>query len=93
MALRYTQRMTDTKAAKAVELIITRRGLDMAARRVNVDETVEELTVDTLSVRGAQREMTGWMISQGYKPLGRWETLQDDEQGEYVETSRTFMQQ
>jgi hypothetical protein len=30
------------------------------------------LGIDSLSMRGAQREITGWLIKQGYKPDGRW---------------------
>lgn len=27
------------------------------------------------SMRGAQREITGWLRDQGYAPAGRWETV------------------
>jgi hypothetical protein len=29
-------------------------------------------------MRGAQREMTGWLIRQGYTPVGRWSTEADN---------------
>jgi hypothetical protein len=32
------------------------------------------LEIDSLSMRGAQREITGWLTSQGYKADGRWAT-------------------
>jgi hypothetical protein len=38
-------------------------------------------------MRGAEREMTGWLISQGYKPVGRWQTEDDGGQ----EVSRRFV--
>jgi hypothetical protein len=30
-------------------------------------------------MRGAQREITGYLISRGYKPDGRWTTEAEDE--------------
>ena len=40
---------------------------------VREDETTETIDVDSLSMRGAQREMTGWYLKRGYVPVGRWE--------------------
>jgi hypothetical protein len=39
---------------------------------VNNDESTGELDVESRSMRGAQREMTGWFIRRGYAPVGRW---------------------
>jgi hypothetical protein len=45
--------------------------------------------IDSLSMRGGQREITGWLIGRGYKPVGRWETEHGDSDG-YAEASRKF---
>jgi len=37
-------------------------------------------------MRGAQREITGLLVANGYKPAGRWIT--EDDNGD--EVSRTF---
>lgn len=37
------------------------------------DDSAESLGVDAFSVHGAQLEITGYLISQGYEPAGRWE--------------------
>ncbi len=42
------------------------------------DESTEILGGDAFSMRGAQREITGYLISQGYEPPGRWETQRFD---------------
>ena len=31
-------------------------------------------------MRGAQREITGWLLKWGYKPDGRWTTEEEDDQ-------------
>ena len=42
------------------------------------DETTDKLDVDSFSMRGAQREMTGWLLSTDFKALGRWEMTDDN---------------
>jgi hypothetical protein len=32
-------------------------------------------------MRGAQREITGYLINEGYKPDGRWEREDDGDNG------------
>jgi hypothetical protein len=34
--------------------------------------------VKSLSMRGAQRELTSWGRAEGYEPAGRWKTMPDD---------------
>lgn len=41
-------------------------------------------------MRGAQREITGYLISQGFEPAGRWESAQVDGNGDEIETVRKF---
>jgi hypothetical protein len=50
------------------------------------DETVRRLDVCCLSMGGAQREVTGLLISEGYEPAGSWKT--EDDRGR--ETMRPF---
>ena len=37
------------------------------------DESTECLDLGAFSMRGAQPEVTGYLVSQGYEPSGRWE--------------------
>lgn len=48
--------------------------LSMTCTVVHDDESTESLDVDVFFMRGAQREITDYLISQGYEPPGRWET-------------------
>ena len=60
----------------ACEVWLTQKNLEIRCMVVREDETTEELDadqVDSLSLRGAQREMTGWMLATGYQPAGRWQ--------------------
>jgi hypothetical protein len=55
-----------------IEVWLRQRNLTVRCKVVYGGESTEELEIDSLSMRGAQREITGWLISQGYKPDGRW---------------------
>jgi hypothetical protein len=58
---------------------------------VREDETTYELAIDSLSMRGAQREITGWLIRDGYLPVGRWEFCAQSDRGrERFEAVRRF---
>lgn len=54
------------------------------------DESTYDLDVDSLSMRGAQREMTGYLLRQGYAPAGRWDVEARDPDGDVLESSRKF---
>ena len=69
-----------------IEVWLTQDNMEITCRIVFNDETTDELDVDSLSMRGAQREMTGWLIGQGYEPVGRW--AKEDDRG--YETMRRF---
>lgn len=56
---------------------------------VDPDESTYELDVDALSMRGAQREMTGYFIDQNYEPVDQWHVEVDGADGP-VETVRRF---
>jgi hypothetical protein len=55
-----------------IEVWLSQENMEVTCRIVHEDETTTEPPVDSLSMRGAQREMTGWLIDQGYRPAGRW---------------------
>jgi hypothetical protein len=55
-----------------IEVWLRQRNLSVSCKVVHADESTEELEIDSLSMRGAQREITGSLIKQGYKPDGRW---------------------
>ncbi|MGH3685132.1 MAG: hypothetical protein ACRDSM_08775 [Pseudonocardiaceae bacterium] len=56
-----------------IEVSLRQVNLDITCTIVHDDESTRELDADSLSMRGAQREMTGYFISQGNEPVGRWE--------------------
>lgn len=53
------------------------------------DESSEQLDIDSLSMMGAQREITAYLIDRGYNPVGRWEARARTD-GKAAEVSRKF---
>ena len=54
-------------------------GFGIVCDVVHADESTDGFSVNSLSLRGAQREITGWLIARGYEPAGRWESSDDGE--------------
>jgi hypothetical protein len=90
----------DTKDTKPspIEVWLTEstEGMGISVRVVHPDETIHYpgtgnpyTGVESLSMRGAQREITGDLLREGYAPVGRW-TVERAVNDEPVETSRTF---
>lgn len=81
---------TDTKRGP-VEVWLRQQNLQVCCSVVGQDESVDLLDLGSLSMRGAQREITGDMIRAGYKPDGRW-TIESVAEGddETFECSRRF---
>ena len=74
-----------------IEVWLTQRNIEITCQVVHEDESTEQLGVDSVSMRGAQREITGYLISLGYQPAGRWDwEYHGREPGEGRECSRTF---
>jgi hypothetical protein len=72
--------MSDTESeAGPVEIWLTQKNMTINCMVAREDETTELMDVESLSMRGAQREMTGWLISRGYTPSGRWEYPEESE--------------
>lgn len=69
-----------------IEVWLTEARDGITCRVVREDESADDgLDVDSLSVPGAKREMTGWFITQGYAPVGDWDDFTDG-----TECSRQF---
>ncbi len=84
--------MTNTESTSEptpIEVWLRSESLGLVCTVVRPDETTKTLDVDALSMRGAEREMTGWFIGQGYAPVGRWQTEASDGD-ESIEVVRTF---
>ncbi|WP_329064904.1 hypothetical protein [Amycolatopsis sp. NBC_01480] len=78
--------MTNTKldASAPIEVWLTQKNIEVNCMVVFDGEETTQLDVDSLSMRGAQREITGYLVQSGYEPVGRWSIEADGE------TSRTF---
>jgi hypothetical protein len=75
-----------------IEVWLSQKNMQVTCRVVHEDERTDELEVEALSIRGAQREITGYLIGQGYKPAGRWANEQHDDQDHWpIEVSRQFV--
>lgn len=62
-----------------IEVWLTQANIAVRCRVVHEDEHTEEVDVESLSMRGAQREVTGRLIEQGYEPATRWVAAGDGE--------------
>ena len=63
-----------------IEVWLTQENMEVNCMMVREDESTDtSLDVMSLSMRGAQREVTGALIEWGYKPDGRWVQEADGE--------------
>ena len=53
--------------------------MEVTCRIVFPDGTAIAVGVDALSLRSAQREVTAWLIEQGYEPTGRWSAQNEND--------------
>ena len=83
-----------TPLPSPIEVWLSQTNMEITGTVVLEDESTSTLEVNSLSMRGAQREMTGYLIAHGYTPVGRWEVEADSDNGyggkDTVETSRKF---
>jgi hypothetical protein len=56
----------------SVEIWLRQDNLQVVCSVVNPDESPYRHGIDSLSLRGAQREVTGYLIGYGYRPEGGW---------------------
>jgi hypothetical protein len=82
--------MTIQEKSSPIEVWLSQSNMTVTCRVVHEDESTEHLDIDSLSMRGAQREITGLLINLGYKPDGRWTTEAEDSNYEDRETWRRF---
>jgi len=78
------------KQLSPIEVWLSQVNLQVTCMIVAEDESTREFHVVSLSMRGAQREITGYLISQGFEPVGRWEAAQVDGAGDEIEAVRKF---
>lgn len=76
-------------SAGQIEVWLRQEDDEVICTVVDPDESTYELDVDALSMRAAQREMTGYFIDQDYGPVGEWH-VEVDGPGGPVETVRRF---
>ena len=83
-----------TPLPSPIEVWLSQAKMGITCRVVLEDERTSTLDVNSLSIRGAQREITGYLIGHGYSPVGNWEVEADSDNGyggkDIVETSRKF---
>ena len=73
-----------------VEVFLTKKNIVVAGRIYAEDEEcLYDQEMDSVSMRGAQREMTSFLISRGYEPAGRWEWVTGEEFGEDIDRGET----
>ena len=81
-----------TPLPSPIEVWLSQANMAITCTVALEDDSTSTLYVKSLSMRGAQREMTGYLIAHGYTPVARWEVEADSDNGdggkETVETSR-----
>jgi len=68
----------------------TKSQMTIRVRYVRDDESATDAEAESVSMRGAQREITAQMIERGYNPVGRWVSELDDIDGTSLESYRVF---
>jgi hypothetical protein len=74
---------------QALQAVLSRKNIEIFCTLVFEDESVSYPPINSVSVRGAQREITGLLVADGYTPAGRWSGEDLDEDG-YAEWTRSF---
>lgn len=89
---KYTKDMTNTKERRpqALQAILTRKNIEITCTLIFEDESASYPGVQSVSIRGAQREITGWLVEHGYAPAGRWSDEAVEDADGYFEWVRPF---
>lgn len=77
------------RTPQALQAVLSRKNIEIFCTLVFEDESVSYPSVNSVSVRGAQRELTGLLVAHGYTPAGRWSDDGEDADG-YEEWTRSF---
>jgi hypothetical protein len=56
-----------------IEVQLRQPHMQITFRVVREDGSAYDIYAESTSIRGAQREITGKLIKDGYQPLGRWD--------------------
>jgi hypothetical protein len=64
-----------------VEIWLRQDSMRVVCSIVNPDESTYGHGIDSLSLRGAQREITGFLIGNGFRPEGGWTVEAISERG------------
>lgn len=72
-----------------IEVWLSQPRFEVTCRIAYEDERTDSMDIVSLSMRGAQREVTGYLIDHGYEPAGRW-VIEGEREGVPLETSRRF---
>ena len=80
---------TTGQRPQALQAHLSQKNIEIQCTFVFEDESVSYQNVFSVSMRGAQREITGALVDRGYVPAGRWGDVEEDQDG-YRECSRTF---
>ncbi len=73
-----------------IEVWLTQGNMEISCMIVLEDESTQPQDIRSLSMRGAQREITGWLIGLGWEPAGRWDVTETADHQDPVETVRLF---
>jgi hypothetical protein len=83
-----------TPLPSPIEVWLSRTNMEITCTVVLEDERTSTLDVNSRSIRGAEREITGYLIAHGYTPVGDWDAEADGDNGnggkQTVEASRKF---
>jgi hypothetical protein len=79
------------KRPQALRAILSRKNIEITCELVFEDESISYPHIDSVSVRGAQREITGVLVAHGYAAADRWSDDGETDDGDgYHEWSRHF---
>ena len=81
--------MSDTKRAP-IEIWLRQDGKRVICSIVNPDESTYSHPIDSRSMLGSQKEITGFLIANRLTPDGAWVVEATDEHGAPAETWRRF---
>lgn len=80
---------TNDRRPQALQVFLSQKNIEITGTLVFEDESINYPQVLSVSMRGAQREITGLLVAKGYAPAGRWSEAVEDDDG-YRECERAF---
>jgi hypothetical protein len=70
-----------------IQVRLTKRRMRVRCLVTDETEVTDELDVDSMIMRGAMREITGYRLANGFRPVGQW-AAEDEDGTEYVRRFR-----